>query len=266
MTGRTNPDAPGRLFPVIDIGNGWTLSLQADKAGYACSPKARLDKIEDYDRVEAHIDGPNQVRVDPSELGLPQPVARKFYTPATGLPPIGGELTWDDVEVLRACLVAAGDNPNTGVPTGAVGWPGMELFHGTSLEGAADIAENGIDIDKFHKGYFGLAFYVADVEGDASMRFADASDDEGAVLRFFANDDMKALDLRNGGDWEFWVRSGLAGRVGEDGFAELAISHGVQAVYDRSVGGLAVFDPSALLIGPVPERVIAYRNRPKPGC
>jgi hypothetical protein len=56
----------------------------------------------------------------------------------------------------------------------------------------------------------------------------------------------RILDLRNAADAKNWTDSGLERRVGEDGFAALARRTGIDGVYDRSVGGLAIYNPSVL--------------------
>jgi hypothetical protein len=247
-TFRTYPAAPGRLFPPQHWDTGWTLSLQADLAGYVCAPRLRLDRLEDYERVEAMITGPFPHPVDPGTLDLPEAVLARFTAlePGGG-PAIGQGLSWAEVDALRAALDRAGLNPNAGVPRGRIGWSGQEVYHGTDPGSAWDILENGVLMDASHKGYLGQAFYVAEEAGLARSNYAEASEDgEGVVLVATIREGARILDLRNAEDAKIWTRLGLAQRVGEDGFARIARRLGVDGVYDRSVGGLAIYDPNAL--------------------
>ena len=248
-TYRTMSEAPGRLFPPRIWGGGWSLSIQADAAGYACDPKRRLDRLEDYQTVEVRISGPFAQPVDVSTLGLPEALAAKFppLTDGWGVP-LGLNLSWDEVDALHAAIDQACLSPNAGVPRGVVGWAGRDVYHGTGAEAARDILTNGVDLSVCGKGYLGQGFYVAEEAGLARSNYADFSDEgEGAVLTMTIGEGARILDLRNDEDAKKWTGSGLEGRVGEDGFAALARRAGVDGVYDRSVGGLAVYNPSVLI-------------------
>jgi hypothetical protein len=248
MTQRTYPAAPGRLFPPFSWDTGWSLSLQADAAGYACTPRIRLDRLEEYETVEGVITGPFPHPVDPETLGLPEHVSALFtrLEPGSG-PAIGQNLSWSDVEQVFAALDRAGLFPNAGVPRGFIGWAGRDVYHGTDPGSAADILERGILMDASHKGYLGQGFYVAEEASLARSNYAEASEDgEGAVLAMTIREGARILDLRNGEDAKNWTESGLAARVPEDGFARLARRIGVDGVYDRSVGGLAIYNPDVL--------------------
>ena len=247
-TYRTMAEAPGRLFPARTWDAGWSLSLQADAAGYACAPRRRLDRLEDYAEVEALISGPFPQPVDPTTLGLPEAVAARF-TPLEpgGGPALGLNLTWAEVGALIAAIDRACLSPNAGVPPGRIGWAGRDVYHGTDAGSARDILENGVRLDASHKGYLGQGFYVAEEAGLARSNYAEFSDEGGgSVLALTITDGARILDLRNAEDAKIWTGSGLAGRVSEDGFARLARRAGVDGAYDRSVGGLAIYNPAAL--------------------
>lgn len=259
-TYRTMAEAPGRLFPARSWGAGWSLSLQADAAGYACAPKRRLDRLEDYARVEAKIDGPFPQPVDPSTLGLPAEVAAKFTPLEPGsVVSLGLNLTWEEVRAVKTAIDLACQSPNAGLPPGRVGWAGRDVYHGTDAVSAQDILENGVNLDLSHKGYLGQGFYVAEEEGLARSNYAEFADEGGAgsVLAMTISEGARILDLRNTGDAKIWTVSGIAGRVSEDGFARIARRAGVDGVYDRSVGGLAIYNPGVLqairLEGPDPD-------------
>lgn len=248
MTKRTYPAAPGRLFPPLSWDTGWSLSLQADAAGYACSPRTRLDRLEAYDTVEGVITGPFPHPVDPEALGLPDHVSARFtkLDPGSG-PAIGQNLSWSDVAEIRAVLDRVGLTPNAGIPRGRIGWAGRDVYHGTDARAAADILDHGVLMDASHKGYLGQGFYVAEEAGLARSNYAEAAEDgAGAVLAMTLQEGARILDLRNAEDAKIWTGTGLAGRVGEDGFARLARRLKVDGVYDRSVGGLAIYNPEVL--------------------
>lgn len=247
-TFRTMSGAPGRLFPPRTWDAGWSLSLQADAAGYACAPRRRLDRLEDYTEVEAKIDGPFPQPVDVSTLVLPAEVAAKF-TPLTDgwSVPLGLNLTWEDVAAVHAAIDLACLNPNAGIPRGVIGWAGRDVYHGTGAAAADDILSDGVDLSLCGKGYLGQGFYVAEEVGLARSNYADFSEEgAGAVIAMTIREGARILDLRNAEDAKKWDDSGLSARVGVDGFAGLARRAGVDGVYDRSVGGLAIYNPSVL--------------------
>lgn len=243
-----------RLFPAKTWDHGWSLSLQGDKHGYRCEPGEHLQFLEDYASLEVVIYGPFGMEVDPTTMGIPEHVVAKF-TPLEGHgPSLGCRLTWSDIAEVEAAILKASLNPNAGVPRGVIGWIWKEVFHGTSVEGADRIMEIGIDLSASAGGYFGEAFYVADDENLARSNYADFAEDDvpGVVLKFSINEGAKILDLRNAADNEEWINSGLLPDMGKRGFARMATAKGVAGVYDRSVGGLAIYDRNALeLIGPV---------------
>jgi hypothetical protein len=246
MTKRTEED--GRLFPSIKWDHGWSLSIQADKYGYQCSPKRKLDTLEDYETVEVKIDGPHGTYVDPHTMQLLPHVLDKFpkLTSDSG-PSIGGNLTWDDVDVVKQAILLASLSPNDGVPSGAIGWSCREVYHGTSNENAEDILNYGIK-PSIGTGYFGRAFYVADDVELAISNYAEFSDDEngGAVIVTTIKEGALILDLRNHKDNQKWIESGLVSIIGRDDFDLQARKRGIDGVYDRSVGGLAIFNAAIL--------------------
>ncbi|MCE6959583.1 hypothetical protein LAZ40_11000 [Cereibacter sphaeroides] len=249
VTLRTCEGAEGRLFPPLTWDAGWSLSLQADAAGYACTPRKSYASLEEYETVEGVITGPFPQPVDPAALNLPPKVAEKF-TPldAASGPSIGRFLTRGDVEILRLAIDQACLNPNAGVPCGRIGWAGRDLWHGTSRASAQDILESGVDLSRCEKGYFGKAFYMADEPGLARSSYAGFSEDgaDGAVVAATLSDEARILDLRNAIDAETWTRSGLADRLGDDGLPFLARQKGIDGVYDRSFGGVAIYNPRVL--------------------
>lgn len=244
MTTRTLEE--GRLFPAESWDHGWALSLQADKSGYRCSPAERLATLEEYDSVEAVITGPFPHSVDPRTMDIPEEVLAKFTPLAGSCVSMGLFMTRDDIEAVRTAIVRASLQPNAGIPRGRIGWSCASVFHGTSAAEAADIAANGIVVAKSTGGYFGHAFYVADKRDLAASNYADFSDDEGAVLEYCIADEAFILDMRNAEDAVYWRDSGLERMVGDPALPIRARELGVAGIYDRSFGGIAVFDPKVL--------------------
>jgi len=245
-----------RLFPSVTWDHGWSLSLQADRVGYQCSPAERFETLEEYTSVEGVIYGPFAGSVDPRTLDLPEHVANKFLPLEMASPSIGCNLTWDDVEEIKQAILRASLNPNAGIPRGVIGWAMAEVYHGTSADAAVDIVENGIDMTKSGGGYFGQGFYVAEEEALARSNYADFSGDEedGVVIKLEIKDGAQILDMRNAMDADFWVTSGLASSIGERDFAARAVRAGVDGLYDRSFGGLAIYNPEAVeCLGLVPD-------------
>lgn len=238
----------GRLFPAITWDHGWSLSLQGDKNGYHCEPKERLETLEEYTSLECVIYGPFNEDVDPSTLDLPETVVRKFVPIEMSAPSIGVMLTWGDIEIIKRAIQQAILTPNAGIPRGVIGWRMRDVFHGTSAASAEDIIENGVDMQKTNGGYFGQGFYVADDEALARSNYADFSDDDegGVVVKFEIKDGARIIDMRNAVDAAFWSSSGLADDIGRPDFAARAVKAGVDGVYDRSVGGLAIYNAQAL--------------------
>ncbi|MTH94691.1 hypothetical protein [Roseibium sp. RKSG952] len=224
------------------------MSAQADHAGYRCSPARRLDTLEEYDTVEVVIYGPFQMAVDPTTMEIPGDVLAKFTSPEEDGVAIGCYLTMDDISKVELAIARASLNPNAGIPRGTTGWAGRRVFHGASEDDAHDIEENGISMTKSSKGYFGEAFYVAEEEELARSNYAEFSDDEndGAVLEFVIAHEARILDLRNSKDAEKWQTSGLERHLGEQGLAGEAVRKGIDGVYDRSVGGLAIYNPDII--------------------
>lgn len=123
------------------------------------------------------------------------------------------------------------------------------LYHGTSNQGADSIESGGVSMEASSKGYFGQGFYLAVDPMLAKTNYADMNDDEdepGVVLQFKVKPDAKLLDLRDSDDWDSWVSSGLAKQVGQDGFANVAVAHGIDGLYDESFGGYVIYNPSVL--------------------
>lgn len=58
----------------------------------------------------------------------------------------------------------------------------------------------------------------------------------------------KILDLRNAHDSEVYQASGLAQMLGRNDFALNARRKGIDGIYDRSVGGLAIYNPKILAV------------------
>lgn len=245
-TYRTNEN--GRLFPSIEWDSGWELSIQADKDGYQCSPKQRLDRLEDYETVEVKVDGPFAQSVDVTTMEVPFEVMSKFQSIENGMPALGFNLTWSDVDALKAAIVKAAQNPNVGIPPGRIGWPGRSVYHGTTAEHADDIVENGIDFRRSEGGFFGIGFYTAENRELAERNYASFVD-EGetpAVLELEIAEGAKILDLRNAKDWEAWLATGLNRKLDDPDLPFKARRAGVDGLFDASFGGVVIFNEKAV--------------------
>jgi hypothetical protein len=175
-TYRTDED--GRLFPSEEFESGWSISAQADKAGYQCTPRDKLETLEAYEAVEVLIRGPEAWPIDARSIGLPESLAARFSTVDDGSPAIAGNVTHAELAEIRAAVMQVLFHPNAGVPRGSVVWEGRDLWHGGSQAAAEDIVENGIDMSQSSGGYFGYAFYVADEEDLARSNYADFCGEE----------------------------------------------------------------------------------------
>jgi hypothetical protein len=129
------------------------------------------------------------------------------------------------------------------------------VFHGTDLNSAKDIKQNGLDLSKCDRGYFGKAFYVTTDEQLAMSNYADFSGEEegGVVLKFEMNPINRILDLRNSDDWDFYTNLKYKGReirnfMGFDEFPSIMTSLGIDALYDRSNDAFAVYSVKILKI------------------
>jgi hypothetical protein len=224
------------------------MSMQADKSGYQCSPRERLDALEDYESLEVKIDGPHGTVVDPHTMDLPAEVAAKFPRLVIGGgPSIGANLTWSDVDAVVHAIRMASRYPNNGVPRGVIGWAGRSVYHGTSGEHADDIIVTGIDTARSN-GYYGTAFYAADDEALAIANYAEMSgdDDGGAVLEVTIEEGARIFDMRNAEDSIELEKSGLMRHLGSIDLDRRARALGIDGLYDRSVGGVAIYNAKRL--------------------
>lgn len=133
--------------------------------------------------------------------------------------------------------------------TVAVGdWEGRLVYHGCS-QASADSIMRGIEVPPTG-GYFGNAFYVADDAKLAKSNYADMADEEeggAAVVEFTVKPGARILDLRDEEDSEVWMRVSRRGSdISLPDFHTRMVRQGIDAVYDRSVGGLAVYNPEIL--------------------
>jgi hypothetical protein len=131
----------------------------------------------------------------------------------------------------------------------------LTVFHGTDIESASDIKQNGLNLSKCDRGYFGKAFYITTDEELAISNYANFSEDEegGVVLKFEMNPINRVLDLRNSNDWEIYTNLKYKGKeirnfMGFDEFPSIMTSLGIDALYDRSNDAFAVYNVSILNI------------------
>ena len=129
----------------------------------------------------------------------------------------------------------------------------LTVYHGTDLGSADNIKENGLDLSKCDRGYFGKAFYVTTDKDLAEKNYADFSGDEegGVVLEFKMNPINRVLDLRNSNDWDTYGNLKYKGRnitdfMGIDEFPLIMKSLGIDGLYDRSNDAFAIYNIKTL--------------------
>jgi hypothetical protein len=126
----------------------------------------------------------------------------------------------------------------------------LMVFHGTDVESAKVIKQNGLDLSKCDRGYFGKAFYVTADEQLAISNYADFTGDEegGIVLEFEMNPINRILDLRDSSDWDFYKQNNIEKYLGSDNIPNIMKRLGVDALYDRSNDAFAVYNLDILKI------------------
>lgn len=236
------------LFPPAfqaDTGEGqWVISVQGDRAGYDCLPCERLARLGDYAELEVQVSSPWNGEPDLGAMGVPPAIAGRMLSTVFH-PLVAGRLTAAEIDILvETVSTAVRQSPNAGCPRGVQNWAGREIWHGTDHASALDICENGVNMDLSTLGYFGQAFYVAEKFEHARDSYAEANDADGAVVSGTIREGARILDLRNAEDSRAWDR--IRDRVSHPGFAAIARRAGVDGVYDRSVGGLAIYNAAVI--------------------
>lgn len=252
MTRRTLED---RLFPILNEALGWEISAQADRAGYACSPREKLDSLESYETVEVLIRSPWGATPD---LGSNPAFSRFIPLDGTSSMVAGNVPVSDLKEISEALIQAVMHNPNFGCPRGRLLWSGKTIYHGTDSVSAHDIVQNGVDLSQCERGYFGLGFYAADVEATARSNYADFSGESGGdVVQGDIAEGANILDMRNCEDQRVWDSGRFSDKVHLPAFPKEMRMAGIDGVYDRSFGGVVIYNPACLQnirISPSPER------------
>lgn len=220
----------GHLFPARHFPGGWSVSIQADKAGYACSPRSSLETLEEYTSVEVALYGPFPHTVDVKALGLPADIVSKFLDVEDGHPCIGAHLKWDEVATLEAAVAAAADVPWAGIPRGFVGWSDTDLYIGCDSNLARDVCELGTAV-------------LAGRHSRLHLAKANASDDGANLVRVGSCERPRVLDLRNAQDRDFWMRSGISEAA--DRFT-IAMEHGIDGIYAPEDGFITLVTPRML--------------------
>ena len=244
-----------RLFPILNEVMGWEISAQADRAGYACSPREKLDALESYETVEVLIRSPWGAAPDLSS----NPAFSRF-SPLDGTSCVtAGNVPVSELNDISSALIqAVMQNPNFGCPRGHLSWPGKTIYHGTDSTSAQDIVQNGVDLSQCERGYFGLGFYAADVEETARSNYADFSGESGGdVVQAEIVEGANILDMRNWEDQRVWAAGGFSDRAHLPAFPKEMRMAGIDGVYDRSFGGVVIYNPSCLQnirTSPSPER------------
>jgi hypothetical protein len=126
-------------------------------------------------------------------------------------------------------------------------WANEVVYHGTGRAHAGSINTN-LDIQK-GCGYFGYGFYVADDPKLAKSNYADFADGEPVILMFRIAPTAKIADMRVDDARAATLQKVLhSGRgLGDPGKPQQLVAAGVDGVYDRSVGGLCIYNPKVLI-------------------
>ena len=126
-------------------------------------------------------------------------------------------------------------------------WASEVVYHGTGRAHAGSINTN-LDIQK-GSGYFGYGFYVADDPKLAKSNYADMADDEPVILMFRIAPTARIADMRVEDDLqEIFSQVSRQGRgLGDSSMPARMVAAGVDGVYDRSVGGLCIYNPKVLI-------------------
>jgi hypothetical protein len=134
------------------------------------------------------------------------------------------------------------------VPVGE--WAGRVVFHGGEEAGITDILTNGVDRLKSHKGYFGRGFYAASDPSLAENNYADFRDEGevGDVLAFRVSPEARILDMRSESDWEIFRNASQDSRlIHRDDFDLIMLRNGIDGLFDRSFGGLVIYNPKSAI-------------------
>ena len=126
-------------------------------------------------------------------------------------------------------------------------WAGETVYHGTGREHAGSISKR-IDVNK-SLGYFGYAFYVADDPKLAKSNYADFADDEPVILAFKIAPSARIADAREENEmYATFSRVSQQGRgLSDPAMPARMVAAGVDGIYDRSMGGIAIYNPKALI-------------------
>ncbi len=122
------------------------------------------------------------------------------------------------------------------------------LYHGTDINSAIHIKNNGIDISKSVGGYFGWGFYTTPKFELAKSNYADFSDDEndGVVLELELSKNANVLDLSDSDDWETWKP--YSDKIYNKNLYKELISNGIDGLHDNSFDGVVIYNPSVLTL------------------
>ena len=120
------------------------------------------------------------------------------------------------------------------------------VYHGTDINSANNIKNNGVDISYSSGGYFGWGFYTTPDYNLAKSNYADFSDDDnGVVLEFDINPKANILDLSDSEDFETWKI--YAKRQGDKNLYKLLVNNGIDGLYDNSFEGVVIYNPKVLI-------------------
>ena len=130
-------------------------------------------------------------------------------------------------------------------------WAGRIVFHGTDMESAEDIVQNGVDMSKASGGYFGFGFYTTPDKILAKSNYADfgREDGEAAVVELVIKPNARILDMRDEEDSAIYMRVSQNGRnIGFSSFPGQMVAAGADGLFDRSFDGVVIYNPAAVKV------------------
>lgn len=137
-------------------------------------------------------------------------------------------------------------------------WGDKFLWHGTDVNSAKIIRDQGLDMTKSHGGYFGKGFYTAVDRDHALSSYAGWAFDEegeerlpGALIKIKVMPDARILDLRNEADWLYYFP--LSKQIYRPDFWQIALRYGIDGLYDNSFEGVVFYNPDAVRIADIEE-------------
>lgn len=121
------------------------------------------------------------------------------------------------------------------------------LYHGTDYQSGIDIINNGINVDKLEKGYFGKGFYTTHKFSLAKSNYGDFADPDlggGIILEFKLDNNANIIDMRDDSDSQLFNK--FSNYMHSDNFINIMQRNGIDGLFDRSFDGVVIYNPDVL--------------------